>query len=96
MKQLLTQKEVCALARISYPTLARWLTAGTFPQPVNGRKKKLLWSEQQITDWMNRQSSPCCPTLPDVSFSQRKRDAKSFGQRQEAAKQALDRHRRQK
>ena len=93
MNRLLTRKEVCALVRSSYPTLCRWLDAGLFPQPVNGRKRKLLWTEQQIEEWMNRQSAPVNATpLPNVSPSQQKRETKAFQQRQEAARQTLLRH----
>lgn len=97
MDPLLTQREVCALIRISYPTLARWLTAGTFPKPVNSRGKgrKLLWTQSVIEQWMNQQSTPSNAKAPLDSRSA-KREVKAFEERQKKASQALDRHRKAK
>jgi predicted DNA-binding transcriptional regulator AlpA len=93
MEKLLTVRDVTNLLQISYSTLCRWLDAGTFPQPVNGRNRKLLWTEQSVVEWTNRQSTPVNSTpLPNVSPSQQKRETKAFQQRQEAAKQTLERH----
>lgn len=99
MEHILTQREVCVLIRISYPTLARWLTAGTFPQPINsrGKGKKLLWSQDAITQWIHQQqSTPSSVTLSKVNSVQRKQEAaKSFEQRQLTAQKILERHRQQ-
>lgn len=91
MNRLLTQKEVCALVRITYPTLCRWLNTETFPQPVNGRKRKLLWTEQSISEWMNRQVSQII--TPSITYSKEQRQQDRARQRNvELARQALERH----
>ena len=41
---------------LSYSTLCRMMNAGTFPQPVNGRGRKLLWTQSAIAAWMCQQS----------------------------------------
>ena len=92
MKKLLTVNEVTERLRLSYQTLNRYLNAGTFPQPVNGRKRKLLWTEETIEEWVNRNATP----QPAISFaraSKRQQD-KEFHKRQEAAEKALERHRK--
>ena len=94
MERLLDIKDVMDLCRCSYPTLARWMTANLFPQPLNGRGKKLLWAEQQILDWIEcrRQQSAQAPPVSIPSNRQQRRKAKDFTDRQEAARQTLERH----
>ena len=95
MTKFFTQGEVCALLRISYQTLCRWMNARAFPQPINGRGKgkKLLWTEQSIIEWTNRQSaSVYMPSSKTSGIRQQKCETKAFNQRQEAARQTLERH----
>ena len=94
MNRLLTQQEICELTRISYPTLARWLTAGTFPQPINGRGKKLLWSQAVIEEWINNRQTAQKPEVDVTSSAKKlKRGDQEFRNRQEAAEKALvERH----
>lgn len=100
MNRLLTVRDLCDLLTITYPTIYRWIKDGTFPEPVNGRKKKLLWSKDSIEEWMNRnqQSTPdnTVSHKVDTPAKQQKREAKSFEQRQTAARQVLERHRKTK
>jgi len=57
-----------------------------------GRGKK-FWTEQSILEWIDRQSTPVNTPPPTVSpAKQQKREAKAFNQRQEAARQTLERH----
>lgn len=93
MNRLLTQQEICELIRISYPTLARWLTAGTFPQPINGRGRKLLWTEDAIQDWIRHRQSTVTPPVQITTVKQRKRQERAYQERQQRAEQALQRHR---
>ena len=86
MERLLTVREVTELLRISYPTLYRWLKAGTFPQPINGRGRKLLWHPADVERWSNYRQ-------PDSGASARsKLNAKSWKQRQESASARLSQH----
>ena len=91
MNRLLTQQEVCDLLRISYPTLYRWMNSGTFPAPVNGRGRKLLWTQDAIEEWTNRQSPVNAPT--PAGAAKKRRERKSYEQRQALAEAALRRHR---
>jgi excisionase family DNA binding protein len=90
MNRLLTQQEVCELVRISYPTLYRWLKAGTFPTPVNGRGRKLLWAQSQIEEWTNRQSTVTNEVAPPSKTERQK--AREFAERQERAHRTLESH----
>ena len=88
MKKLLTQGEVCELLRMRYGTLNRMLNAGGFVAPVNGRGKKLLFDPDAVEAWIKSRQQQVAP----AANSQRKRDKKSFEQRQAAADAALQRH----
>ena len=90
MNKLLTQRDLCELLRVQYSTLNRWLNAGTFPQPVNGRGKKLLFDPDAIEDWVKSRQQPAVP-IPTPS-TKRRRDKNSFEQRQVAAQAVLQRH----
>lgn len=95
MEKLITLQEVLELVRVSYPTIYRWLKAGTFPQPLNGRGRKLLWTQAAIESWMNRDSAPVSAPIV-TSLRKQRQEEKSFSDRQEAACAALDRHRKAK
>ena len=95
IEKLLTLQEVLELTTVSYPTIYRWLNAGTFPQPVNGRGRKLLWTQSAIISWMNQQSTPV--SNPIVTTSKERRQAeKAYQARQENARAVLERHRKAK
>ena len=95
MEKLLTLQDVLELTTVSYPTIYRWLNAGTFPQPVNGRERKLLWTQDSVISWMHRQSTPVSSPVVTTSKEQRQAD-KAYQARQEAARVALERHRKAK
>lgn len=95
MDKLVTLQEVLELVRVSYPTIRRWLNARTFPQPINGRGRKLLWTQSAIEFWMNRQSASVSTPIVPTPRKQRQAE-KSFSERQEAARAALERHRKAK
>lgn len=91
MKKLLNLQEVLEICRVKYPTLYRWRKSGTFPDSVG--VGKLLWREDQIIEWTNRQST--VPSRPNVTTSakERKGAEREFQERQEAAEKALvERH----
>ena len=92
MRKLYDVKDVLERCRITYPTLNRWLNAGLFPAPLNGRGKKLLWHPDTIEQWMCRDVTQ--PTQPLIGTRQQRRQAKEFQQRQVDAEAVLDRHRK--
>jgi len=93
MEKLLTVREVTDLLRISYSTLHRWLSAGKFPAPVNGRGKKLLWHLSQIEDWANYRQSQSATSTTVTSPTQRKQRDKDYRNRLAVADATLQRHR---
>lgn len=95
MEKLLTLQEVLELIRVSYPTIRRWMKAGTFPASINGKGRKLLWTQSAIESWINRQSTPVSDSVVPTPRKHRQED-KSFLARQEAARAALERHRKAK
>ena len=95
MEKTLTLPEILELTTVSYPTIRRWLNAGTFPQPLNERGKKLLWSKSQLEAWANRHPPPI--TTPTVtSPAQSKRQNKEKQQRLAEARKRLEMHRKSK
>jgi len=90
MKRLLTQREVCELLRVQYSTLNRMMNAGDFVSPVNGRGRKLLFCPDTVEEWIKRRQQSVAPT--PTTPAKRRRDKKSFEQRQAAAEIALQRH----
>ena len=91
MDRLLTRKEVCALLRISYPTLCRWMNDGRFIQPL-WRYRKLLFDSDAVEAWIkNRQTTPI-PAPIVTNPVKRKKQEKDAQRRAELARQALDRH----
>lgn len=55
-EELLTQKEVSKLAKVSVRTLSRWCETGKFPRPIrvpdaNGR---LRWVGSEVSMWLAR------------------------------------------
>jgi len=96
LEPMLTLAEVLALARVSYQTILRWRNAGIFPEAHNGKGKKLLWTKSAIEMWMNQQQSALV-SIPQVTTPKERRQfEKSYQERQEAARAALDRHRKGK
>ena len=88
MEKLLNLQDVMDVCRVGYPTLHRWRKSGAFPAPIG--VGKLLWTERQITEWMDRRSAPVTSAV--TTAGQRRRDKKAFEQRQAAASAALQRH----
>ena len=94
MEKLLTQREVCELLRISYPTLNRKMNAGDFVPAVNGRGKKLLFDPDTVRSWIKSQQQ-IAPTSasPNVSNpAHQKREEIAYRDRQKAAQKVLARH----
>ena len=87
MKKLWTLKKVLEALGITYGTLYRWRKNGMFPESVG--IGKLLWREDQIIEWMNRQSKSQLTVTAPVK---QKGDKKAFDQRQAAATAVLERH----
>ena len=51
--QLLTSFEVSKFLRVHPNTLRNWTKKGVFPKALKIEGRKLLWSEQEILDWVN-------------------------------------------
>ncbi|MCR3892537.1 helix-turn-helix transcriptional regulator [Aeromonas caviae] len=51
---LLTYEEVCAVTRLSQPTLRRYVKAGRFPQPIkpNPAGKAVRFRAADVRRWM--------------------------------------------
>ena len=57
MQALLTIRDLIPLLQVSEPTIRRWVSEsrkgiGTFPKPINGAKRKLLFNPVEIETWM--------------------------------------------
>ena len=91
MDRLLTLAQVLALVGVTYSTIIRWRNAGTFPEPHNGRGKKLFWTQSSIENWMNRQPQPVGSPIVSTPKQRRQTDAAY-----QAARAALERHRKAK
>jgi predicted DNA-binding transcriptional regulator AlpA len=92
MERLLTIKDVTEMVCLSYSTLHRQMKVGAFPQPVNGRGRKLLWTKESIETWTNRQEISVANMPVASTAAQQRRKTKDFLQRQEAAKASLAKH----
>lgn len=88
MESLLTLADVCEVCRVGYSILYRWRRSGAFPEPVG--EGKLLWTHQQIIEWMGRRSAPAQSTI--TTASQKRKEGKAFDERQATATKSLQRH----
>lgn len=69
MQTLLTLQDLLPLLKVSEPTLRRWLFesrngTGTFPKPINGFKRKLLFHPADIERWSGCSQQPT--TAPKI------------------------------
>jgi len=98
-QRVLLIDEVAILLRISTTTVRRHLAQrrrgiGLFPLPISAQGGKLRWSAECVERYILSQSNTTSPNV--CGSAQQKRDTKSFAQRQEAARQVLERHRKRK
>lgn len=97
MEKILLIDEIAALMRVAVSTVRRWLGEsrrgrGNFPLPISPPGGKLRWREIDILRFIEAQGTP--PVTPAVtSFRRQQRDRKH---RAEAARIALERHRKPK
>jgi predicted DNA-binding transcriptional regulator AlpA len=52
---LLTKHEVCARVKVTFPTIWKWMRAGTFPRSRElgaGKSSKVVWLEAEVEAWM--------------------------------------------
>ena len=100
MEKILLIEEVAAWMRVSVSTIRRWLSesrkgCGGFPLTFSPPGSKLLWRECDIKQYIESQnSSPVCTV--SASPKNRRREDKDFQTRQNAARAALERHRKPK
>ena len=78
------------MLRIRYGTLHRMLKANEFVPPVYGHGRKLVFDPDAVEAWIKAKQSLAPPAV--TTSSQRKRDKKSFDQRQAVADATLQRH----
>ena len=89
--------EVASRLRVSIPTINRWLHMtrkgqGAFPLPISAKGCKGRWLSTDIEAFLQSLSTSDNATFNVCDSSQQKRESKTFGQRQESARQALERH----
>jgi len=87
--------EVAALLRIAPVTIYRHLAQrrkgiGNFPLPLSSGGKH-RWNAEDIEQYIRSQSNSAPPNISNPAQS--KREAKAYKERQEAARQVLERHR---
>ena len=63
MQALLTLQDLLPLLKVSEPTIRRWLAetrkgTGSFPMPINGFKRKLLFHPDEIERWAGCRQQP--------------------------------------
>ncbi len=62
MRKLLSKKKVCEILSISHATLARWEKSESirFPKRFhiggNGAWKKAFWLEEEVDEWIKKQT----------------------------------------
>jgi prophage regulatory protein len=56
MEPLLRPKDVCALLRISQPTLYRWIREKILPSPIKYGPMLTGWERDTIDDWLRQKS----------------------------------------
>ena len=93
MKKLLTLKDIMEVCNVGYSTVYRWRKNKTFPESVG--VGKLLWTEQQITEWLDRQSA-APPPVNVPTTRQKKQKEREHKARQDWATATLEKHRRAK
>ena len=95
MRKMFTQADVCELLGIHYSTLNRMLNASEFIAPLNGRGRKLLFDPDAVETWIKSRQSPPIPTPAVINPAKKLRqEEKAYRERQEAARAALERHRK--
>jgi prophage regulatory protein len=50
--RLVSMAAVCALASVSKGTIYNWVTAGTFPAPLQIGKRRIAFREADVMDWL--------------------------------------------
>ena len=93
-------RELAAMLRVAPITIRRWLHRArkgenSFPLPIShGDGGTLRWLAADIEAFLQSQSNTIPPVT--VSTTKQRREAKMSEHRQEAARQALERHRKPK
>ena len=96
--RILLVHEVATLLRIAPVTVYRHLALrrkgiGTFPLPISTAGGKLRWLASDIEAFLQSQSN-AMPPAKVASTSERRQEAKTYRDRQDAAQKVLVRHRR--
>lgn len=54
-KAMLKFDEVCARTTLSVTEIKRRIAAGTFPKPVQLGQRRIAWSEEAVSAWIEAQ-----------------------------------------
>jgi len=90
MRKLMTRKEICALLCIEYGKLNKMMNADEFIPSVYGKGKKLAFCPDAVEAWIKSRQQMVTPT--PAPSKQKKRDKKSFDERQAVADAVIQRH----
>ena len=99
-QKVLLINEVALMLRVAPVTIRRWIHLSrngkkNFPLPISVRNETCKWLSSDIEFYLQSRSAQCSTAPPNVnSLAQQKREAKTFEQRQVAAKRVLDSHRK--
>jgi excisionase family DNA binding protein len=56
-RMLYSTKEVAWLLCVSVSTIKRWKHEGEFPQAAINNGRTVLWTREQLEDWINQKSN---------------------------------------
>ena len=101
MKRVMTIEDIAKMLGVHPSTVRRWLGErrkgrGFFPLPFTPPHSKCLWDERAIMQYIESQSTSPVMSTPTTSAKQQRRMTQDYQRRQEAAKAALNRHRKPK
>ena len=92
--EILFLEEVAAQLRAHPNTTRRWVAEGKFVAPISPPHCKLRWRKIDVLRYLELQALPpvCVPVVSNPKL--RRQEDKDFQARQDAARAALERHRR--
>ena len=97
-QRILLVEDVTALLRVSRCTIDRWVREaregrGDFVMPFSTPGRRMLWDAHVVEQWLANRNATASPGKPPPTKSE-KQKVKDFNERQERAKVALARHRK--
>jgi len=89
--RLLTAKDIISMCSVGYSTLYRWRKNGVFPESIG--VGKLLWTEQQITEWIDQRTTPVTNIAVTSPIKRKRQENRERQERDAAIEAALEHHR---